>query len=196
MLNYKTSLENRGCLSPVDPFSVPMRKVINEQLEPDIVLPIWKISRKLRSTYKIIINSNIIQYSNYVPCSRIFFRHIMSWKAFRSCNIHLRDPNYSNWKERAKGQEITSEEELFWGVVCKWIEKKNVIKRTFETTNCSDKILERNYRQVLHKWKGKTLGRLLKYCDINKKLEWSLLGFPFQLCWKCASNFVGNISAT
>lgn len=78
MLNYKTSLENRGCLSPVDPFSVPMRKVINEQLEPDIVLPILKISRKLRSTYKIIINSNIIQYSNYVPCSRIFFRHIMS----------------------------------------------------------------------------------------------------------------------
>lgn len=49
MLNYKTSLENRGYVSPVDPFPVSMRKVINEQPGPDIVLPNLKISRKLRS---------------------------------------------------------------------------------------------------------------------------------------------------
>lgn len=72
MLNYKTSLENRGYVSPVDPFSVPMRNVINEQPEGDIVLPNLKISKKLRSTYKLIINSYIIQYCHYVQCSRIF----------------------------------------------------------------------------------------------------------------------------
>lgn len=83
MLNYKMSLKSRGYVSPLDPFSVPMRKVINEQPEHDIVLPNLKISRKLRSTYKLIINSNvlqycIIQYCHYVPCSRIFFRQIVS----------------------------------------------------------------------------------------------------------------------
>lgn len=72
MLNYKTSLENRGYVSPVDPFSVPMRNVINEQPEGDIVLPNLKISKKLRSTYKLIIDSYIIQYCHYVQCSRIF----------------------------------------------------------------------------------------------------------------------------
>lgn len=49
MLNYKTSLENRAYVSPVDPFPVPMRKVINEQPETAVVLPNLKISRKLRS---------------------------------------------------------------------------------------------------------------------------------------------------
>lgn len=49
MLNYKASLENRGYVSPVDLFPVPMRKVINERPEPHIVLPNLKKSRKLRS---------------------------------------------------------------------------------------------------------------------------------------------------
>lgn len=78
MLDYKTSLENRGYVSPVDSFSVPMRKVINKQPERDIVLPNLKISSRLRSTYKLIINSTIIQYCHYIPSSRIFFRQIMS----------------------------------------------------------------------------------------------------------------------
>lgn len=77
MLNYKTSLENRAYVSPVVPFSVPMRKVIDEQPEPDTVRPNLKISRKLKSTYKLIINSTIIQYCHYVPYNRIFFRQIM-----------------------------------------------------------------------------------------------------------------------
>lgn len=199
MLNYKTSLENWDYLSPVDPFSFATRKIINEQLESDIVLPVLEKSRKPSTTYKLIIKSNTIQYCHYVSSCRIFFRQTMSWKAFWSCNIHLTDPNNSNWKKRAKGQEITSEEETFSDVVCKWMEKQSVMQRAFKTTGatkCSDKIVERCQRQALCKWKGRTLGRLLKYCDINKELDWSLLGFLFQQCWKRANNFVANKAAT
>lgn len=147
-----------------------MRKIINEQLEPDIVLPVLEKSRKPRTTCKLIIKSNTIQYCHYVSCCRIFFRQTMSWKAFWGCNIHLRDPNNSNSKETAKGQEITSEEEMFSDVVCKWMEKQSVMQRAFETTGAtkrSDKVIERHQRQALPEWKGRTLGRLLKSCDIN-----------------------------
>lgn len=78
MLNYKTSLENWDCLSPVDPFSIAMRKIINEQLEPNIVLPVLEKSRKPRTPSKLIIKSNTVQYCHYVSRCKIFFRQTMS----------------------------------------------------------------------------------------------------------------------
>lgn len=147
MLNYKVSLENWDCLSSVDPFPIAMRKTINEQLELDIVLPVLEKFRKPRPTYKLIVQSDTLQYCRYVSSCRILFTQTGSWKAFWSCNIHLRYPNNSNWKKRSKGQKITSGEETFSDMVCKPMEKQKVMQRAFEatgTTNCSDKIVKRH----------------------------------------------------
>lgn len=84
-------------MSPVASFSVPMRKVMDEQPEPDIVLPNLKISRKLEMFHLIeyFLDKSCLEMLSEVILYTLDTQIIATEKKKR---------------KRAKGQEITSEE--------------------------------------------------------------------------------------